>query len=85
MEVDINKLPARERNKILAKKKRDEDKALKDAEKTKEKDKKVGKRGEKSGKSNPSTPPLHLAEASTATPSQNAYKRDAFVAELSMS
>ena len=49
VEVDINKLPARERNKILAKKKRDEDKALKDVEKTKEKDKKAGKRGEKSG------------------------------------
>ena len=85
VEVDINKLPTRERNKILAKKKRDDEKALKDAEKTKEKDKKAGKRGEKSGKPNPSTPPLLLAEASTATPSQNARKRDASVAKLSMS
>ena len=91
-EVDIEKLPARERNKILAQRARDKKiadlKALKDqkdAEKAKEKEKKEGKRGERSGKPKPTTPPLLLTEASTATPSENACKRGASVAELSMS
>ena len=85
VEVDINFLPEKERNKIVAKKKKADDKALKDAEKAKEKEKKEGKRGKKSGKSKPSTPPLLLTKASTATPSQNPRKWDASVAELSMS
>jgi len=91
-EVDINDLPARERNKILAQRARDkkkaDDKALKDlknAEKAKGKKTKEGKRGERSEKSKPSTSPILLTEASTATWSQNTRKRDASVAELSMS
>ena len=91
-EVDINDLPARKRNKILAQRARDKKKAndkalkdLKDAEKAKVKDKKEGKRDERSGKSKPTTPPLLLTEASTATPSQHPRKRDASIAELSMS
>ena len=84
-EVDINKLPVKERNKLLAKKKRAEDKALKDAKKAKEKEKMEGKRGERSGKSKLTTLPLLLTEASTAIPSQNPRKRDASVVELSMS
>ena len=85
MEVDINLFPEKEMNKIATKKKEADDKALKDAKKAKEKEKKKGKRGERSGKSKPSTPPLLLTKASTATPSQIPHKRDASVAELSMS
>ena len=89
VEVDMSFLPKKKRNKILNQRARDkkkvEDKAEKDAQKAKEKEKKEGKKCEKSGKSKPSTPPLFLTEASTAIPSQNPYKWDASVAELSIS
>jgi hypothetical protein len=88
VEVDINQLPLRERNKILNQRARDkkkaEDKAKKDVEKAKEKEKKEGKKSDKSGKSKPSTPPLLLAETSYASPSQNPRKRDASTAQLSL-
>jgi hypothetical protein len=89
VEVDINLLPEKERNKILNQRARDkkkaEDKAEKDAEKAKEKEKKEGKKGEKSGKkSKPTTPPLLLTETSYASPSQNPRKRDASTAQLSL-
>jgi hypothetical protein len=85
VEVDINQLPLREKNKILAQRARDIKKAEKDAEKAKEKEKKEGKKGEKSGKkSKPSTPPLLLTETSYASPSQNPRKRDASTAQLSL-
>jgi hypothetical protein len=91
-EVDINTLPAKERNKILAQRARDQKKVdsqalkdLKNAEKAKEKETKASKRGEKSKKSKPSTAPVLLTKASTATESQNTRKQDASVAELSMS
>jgi hypothetical protein len=70
VEVDINQLPLREKNKILAQRARDIKKVEKDAEKAKEKEKKEGKKGEKSEKkSKPSTPPLLLTETSYASPS----------------
>jgi hypothetical protein len=84
VEVDITKLPSRERNKILYQRERDKRKAEKDAEKAKEKEKE-GKKCEKSGKSKPSSP-LHLmTETSYALPSQNPCKRDASTAQLSLS
>jgi hypothetical protein len=89
VEVDINQLPEKERNKILNQRKMDakkvEDKAEKDAKKAKEKEKKETKKGEKSGKSKPSTPPLLLTETSYASPSQNPRKRDASTAQLLLS
>jgi hypothetical protein len=89
VEVDINQLPLREKNKILAQRARDkkkaEDKAEKDAEKAKEKEKRDAKKVEKSGKSKPSTPTLLLTETSYASPSQNPRKWDASTAELSLS
>jgi hypothetical protein len=91
-EVDINLLPARERVKLLAQRAREKkakekeekktkEKEEKEAEKTKEKEKK-GKKGEKK---KPPTPPVDLALASVATPSQINRKRDATAAELSLS
>jgi hypothetical protein len=89
VEVDINQLPLREKNKILAQRARDkkkvEDKAEKDAEKAKEKEKRDAKKVDKSGKSKPSTPTLLLTKTSYALPSQNPRKRDASTAELSLS
>jgi cation transport ATPase len=89
VEVDINRLPEKERNKIINQRKRDakkaEDKAEKDAKKAKEKEKKEAKKGEKLGKSKPSTPPLLLTETSYASPSQNPHKQDASIAQLSLS
>jgi hypothetical protein len=86
VEVDINQLPLREKNKILAQRARDkkkaEDKAEKDAEKAKEKEKKDSKKAEKSGKSKPSTPILLFTETSYASPSQNPRKRDASTTQL---
>jgi hypothetical protein len=88
VEVDINQLPEKERNKILNQRTRDkkkaEDKTEKDAKKAKKKEKKEGKKCEKSGKSKPSTPPLLLTETSYASPSQNPCKRDASTAQLSL-
>jgi hypothetical protein len=89
VEVDINQLPLREKNKILNQRARDkkkaEDKAEKDAEKAKEKEKRDAKKVDKSGKSKPSTPTLLLTETSYALPSQNPCKRDASTAQLSLS
>jgi hypothetical protein len=89
VEVDINQLPKKKRNKILNQRVRDKkkakDKAEKDAEKAKEKEKKEGKKDEKSGKSKPSTPPLLLIETSYTSPSQNLCKRDASTVQLSLS
>jgi hypothetical protein len=86
VEVDINQLPLKEKNKILAQRARNknkvEDKAEKDAEKAKEKEKKDSKKAEKSGKSKPSTPILLFTETSYASPSQNPRKRDASTTQL---
>jgi hypothetical protein len=64
------------------------DKEERDAKKAKDKEDREAKKGERVGKSKAvgsPTFPLLLTEASTATPSQNPRKRDASVAQLSMS
>jgi hypothetical protein len=89
VEVDINQLPLREKNKILNQRARDkkkvEDKAEKNAEKAKEKEKRDAKKADKSGKSKPSIPILLLTETSYASPSQNSHKWSASIAQLSLS
>jgi hypothetical protein len=64
VEVDINLLPKKERNKILLqrerKAKKATDKAEKEAQKAKDKAEKEAKKVEKSRKSKASTPPLLL-------------------------
>jgi hypothetical protein len=89
VEVDINQLPEKERNKILNQRKKDtkkaKEKAEKDAEKAKKKEKKEAKKAEKLGKSKPSTPLVFLTETSYASPSENPRKQDASTAQLSLS
>jgi hypothetical protein len=81
VEVDISLLPEKEKNKIIKQRKRE-------AQKAKDKEEREAKKGERPGKSKvvaaPSLP-LLLIEASIAAPSQNSRKRDASVAQLSMS
>jgi hypothetical protein len=86
VEVDINLLPEKERNKILLQRERKAmNKAEKEAQKAKDKAEKEAKKVEKSGKSKASTLPLLLIETSIASPSQNPRKRDASCAQLSLS
>ena len=70
VEIDVNLLPTKEKNKIIKQRKRD-------TEKAKDKEGREAKKGERVGKSKavvaPSFP-LLLTEASTATPSQNPRK-----------
>jgi vacuolar-type H+-ATPase subunit E/Vma4 len=78
VEVDINQLPEKERNKILNQGVREareaKEKAEKEAKKAKEKAKKEAKRAKKSGMSKTSTPPHLLTETSIASQSQNPRK-----------
>jgi hypothetical protein len=71
VEVDINLLPEKERNKILLQREKEAkkamDKAEKEAQKAKDKAEKEAKKAEKSGKSKASTPPLLLIETSYAS------------------
>jgi hypothetical protein len=86
--VDINLLPEKEKNKVLKHREKAKDKAEKEAQKAKDKAEREAKKGERIGKSKAvAVPSFHLllTEASTAMPSQNPYKRDASVAQLSMS
>jgi hypothetical protein len=72
VEVDINKLPEKEKNKVLNQRKRDADRA-------KEKAKRDAKKGGRSRKSKAvvtSTPSPVLPQVSTASQSQNPHKRD---------
>jgi hypothetical protein len=73
VEVNINLLPEKERNKILLQREREaqkaKDKAEKEAPKVKDKAEKVAKKAEKSGKSKVSSPPLLLIETSIASQS----------------
>ena len=89
MEVDINQLPKKERNKILNQRIRDakktKEKAKKEAQKAKDKAKKEAKKAENSRKSKASTLPLLLTETFYASPSQNTCKRNASYAQLSLS
>jgi hypothetical protein len=88
VEVDINLLPEKERNKILNQRTRDakkaKEKAMKEAEKAKDKAKKEAKKAEKSGKSKASIVLLLLLKTSIASQSQNPRKRDASYAQLSL-
>jgi hypothetical protein len=89
VEVDINLLPKKEKNKILNQRIKDakkaDGKAEKETQKAKDKAKKEAKKVEKSGKSKASTPLLILTETSIALQSQNPCKWDASYAQLSMS
>jgi hypothetical protein len=83
VEVDINLLPEKEKNKVLNQRKRDADRAKaktdRKALRAKEKAERDAKKGGRSGKSKvvvASTPSLVLPQVSTASQSQNPRKRD---------
>jgi hypothetical protein len=92
VEVDINLLPEKEKNKILNQRKRDADRAKaktdREAQRAKDKAERDAKKGGRSGKSKAvvaSTPSLVLPQVSTASQSQNPRKRDSSCAQLSLS
>jgi hypothetical protein len=92
MEVDIDTLPKKERNKIINQRARDAkkatEKAEKEAQKAKDKAEREAKKGERAGKSKAvvaPTLPLVLIQTSTGLPSQNPCKRDASFAQLLVS
>jgi hypothetical protein len=92
VEVDINLLPKKEKNKVLNQRKRDADRAKaktgREALRAKEKAERDAKKGGRSGKSKAvvaSTPLLVLPQVSTASLSQNPRKRDSSCAQLSLS
>jgi hypothetical protein len=83
VEVNINLLPEKEKNKVLNQRKRDADRAKaktdREALRAKEKAERDAKKGGRSGKSKAmvaSTPSLVLPQVSTASQSQNPRKRD---------
>jgi hypothetical protein len=100
VEVDISLLPKKEKNKIIKQRERNakkaEDKEEREAQKAKDKEErdvkkakdKEDREAKKAGKSKAVAAPslqLLLTEASTTTPSQKSRKRDASIAQLSMS
>jgi hypothetical protein len=92
VEVNLNLLSEKERNKILLQRLKDAkkatDKAEKEAPKAKEKAMREAKKPERGSKSKTvavPSPPLLLTETSIASPSQNPYKQDASYAQLSVS
>jgi hypothetical protein len=92
VEVDINLLPEKEKNKVLNQRKRDADRAKaktdREALRTKDKAERDAKKGGQSRKSKAvvaSTPSLVLPQVSTASQSQNPRKRDSSCAQLSLS
>jgi hypothetical protein len=92
VEVDINLLPEKEKNKVLNQRKRDADRAKaktdREALRAKEKAERDAKKGDRSGKSKAmvaSTPSLVLPQVSTASQSMNPRKRDSSCAQLSLS
>jgi hypothetical protein len=92
VEVDINLLPEKEKNKVLNQKKRDADRAKakidREAQRAKDKAERDAKKSGQSGKSKAvvaSTPSLVLPQVSTASQSQNPRKRDSSCAQLSLS
>jgi hypothetical protein len=92
VEVDINLLPEKEKNKVLNQRKRDADRAKaktdREAQRAKDKAERDAKKGGRSGKSKAvvaSTPSLVLPQVSTASQSQNPRKRDSSCAQLSLS
>jgi hypothetical protein len=92
VEVDINLLPEKEKNRILNQRKRDADgakaKTDREAQRAKDKAERDAKKSGRSGKSKAvvaSTPSLVLPQVSTASQSQNPRKRDSSCAQLSLS
>jgi hypothetical protein len=92
VEVDINLLPEKEKNKVLNQRKRDADRAKaktdREAQRAKDKAERDAKKGGRSGKSKAvvaSTPSLVLPQVSTTSQSQNPRKRDSSCAQLSLS
>jgi chemotaxis protein histidine kinase CheA len=92
VEVDIDKLPEKEKIKVLNQRKRDADRAKaktdREALRAKEKAERDAKKGGRAGKSKAvvaSTPSLVLPQVSTASQSQNPRKRDSSYAQLSLS
>jgi hypothetical protein len=81
MEVDINLLPKKEKNKTLFQR---EKKATKAKDKTAKQPKKGG-RASRSKTVATSSPPILMIETSTASPSQNPCKRDSSFAQLLVS
>jgi hypothetical protein len=92
VEVDINLLPEKEKNKVLNQRKRDADRAKakidREAQRAKDKAEWDAKKGGRSGKSKAvvaSTPSLVLLQVSTSSQSQNPRKQDSSCAQLSLS
>jgi hypothetical protein len=92
VEVDINLLPEKEKNKVLNQRKMDADRAKaktdRKALRAKDKAERDAKKGGRLGKSKAvvaSTPSLVLPQVSTASQSQNPRKRDSSCAQLSLS
>ena len=83
MEVDLNLLLEKERNKIIKQRARNAKKAIKkakkEAQKVKDKAKREAKKGKRAGKSKvvvAASPPILLTETSSKSPSQNLCKQD---------
>jgi hypothetical protein len=92
VEVEINLLPEKEKNKVLNQRKKDADRAKaktdRKALRAKEKAERDAKKGGQSGKSKAvvaSTPSPVLLQVSTASQSQNPRKQDSSCAQLSLS
>jgi hypothetical protein len=92
VEVNIDLLSEKERNKILLQRARDakkaEKKVEKEAQNALDKVEREAKKAEKAGKSKAvaaPSPPLLLTQTSTGSLSQNPRKRDASYAQLSVS
>jgi hypothetical protein len=92
VEVDINLLPEKEKNKVLNQRRRDADRAKaktdREAQRAKDKAERDAKKGGRSWKSKAvvaSTPSLVLPQVSTASQSQNPCKQDSSCAQLSLS
>jgi hypothetical protein len=92
VEIDLNLLPEKKKNRIIKQRNREaqkaKDKEERESKKAKAKAERKAKKGERASKSKavaaPSFP-LLLIEASIGMPSLNPRKRDASVAQLSMS
>jgi hypothetical protein len=92
VEVDINKLPEKEKIKVLNQRKRDADRAKaktdREALRAKDKAERDAKKGGRSRKSKAvfaSTPSPVLPQVSTTSQSQNPRKRDSSYVQLSLS
>jgi cobalamin-dependent methionine synthase I len=92
VEVDVNLLPEKEKNKIILQREKEaqkaKDKADKEAMKAKDKRSRPAKKGGRASKSKTvatPSPPILMTETSTASPLQNPRKWDSSFAQLSVS